>query len=198
MTATANNTDIRSGAGSSVSVWKTDPAHTTVQFSAKHMMITTVRGRFHKVDATLWLDEGDITRSSVSATIDAASIDTGVADRDKHLRSADFLDVEKYPTLTFRSKRIEQTGDGEYRVIGDLTIHGVTREVALDTTFEGRGRDPFGNEKISFAARTTLNRKDFGLTWNVALETGGVLVSDTLKVEIDFQGIKDQSSRLAA
>jgi polyisoprenoid-binding protein YceI len=154
------------------------------------MMITTVKGRFKDFDVTLELNEDDITKSSVTVSISAASIDTGVLDRDNHLRSADFLYVDAYPTITFVSRYIRQAGDNRYLVTGDLTIRGVTREITLDATFDGRGYDPFGNEKVSFTATTTLSRKDFGLTWNVALETGGMLVSDAVKVEIDFQGIR--------
>jgi polyisoprenoid-binding protein YceI len=170
--------------------WTLDPAHSGVEFSAKHMMITTVRGRFNKFDAVLNLDENDPTNSSVEATIDAASLDSREPNRDNHLRSADFLEVEKYPTITFKSKRVEQIGEDHFRVIGDLTIRDVTREVELDTTLEGRGVNPWGKEVIAFEAKTTLNRKDFGLKWNVALETGGVLVGDTIKIELHVQAFK--------
>jgi polyisoprenoid-binding protein YceI len=172
--------------------WTLDPAHTLVEFSAKHMMITTVKGRFHGVDATINLDEEDVTSSSVTATIDAATIDTGIEPRDNHLRSADFLDVENHPTITFQSKRVEGSLDGGLRVVGDLTIRGVTREVTLDVDFDGRGYGMKG-EVVGFTAETAVNRKDFGLNWNVALETGGVLVGDKVKITIHAQAIRQDA-----
>jgi polyisoprenoid-binding protein YceI len=172
--------------------WVFDPAHSAVEFSAKHMMITTVRGRFNTVDVKLDLHENDLTHSSVEATIDAASLETSDATRNKHLQSGDFLEVEKYPNITFKSKRIERIKDDHYRVVGDLTIRDVTREVELDTTLEGRGTNPWGKEVVAFEAKTSINRKDFGLQWNVALETGGVLVGDTIKIEIQVQASKQQ------
>ena len=171
-------------------IWALDPAHSAVQFSAKHMMITTVRGRFNKFDVKLNLDENNPTNSSVEVTIEATTLDTGELKRDNHLRSGDFLEVEKYPTITFKSKRVERVADDHYRVIGDLTIRGTTREVALDTSFEGRGVNPWGKEIYAFEAKTAINRKDWGLNWNVALEAGGVLVSEAVKIEIQLQAAK--------
>jgi polyisoprenoid-binding protein YceI len=172
------------------STWTLDPAHTLVEFAGRHMMVTTVKGRFKGVRGTITIDEADPARSAVEAELDAASLDTGNEQRDAHLKSPDFLDVERYPTITFRSTRVEPQGNERARVTGALTVHGVTREVTLETELTGFGRNPFGKEVAGFEARTTLNRKDFGLTWNVALETGGVLVSDTLKIEINAEATK--------
>ena len=171
--------------------WAIDPVHSQVEFAVKHMMITTVRGYFTGVTGTIALDEADLSRSSVNVEIDAASINTRDAQRDTHLRSADFLDVERFPTITFRSTRVEPRGDDELRVVGDLTLHGVTREVTLDTTFNGRGTNPWGQEVIGYEAETKINRKEFGLEWNVALEAGGWLVGDNLKITIDIQAKKE-------
>ena len=145
--------------------WNIDVGHSAIHFFVRHMVISKVHGRFARWSGNLTLDEQDLTRSSVEVTIDAASIDTQVADRDAHLRSADFLDVEQHPELTFRSKRIEKAGDG-YRVVGDLSLHGVVREVTLDAEFAGTGKDPWGNERAGFSARTSVDRRDFGLKWN--------------------------------
>jgi polyisoprenoid-binding protein YceI len=180
------------------SIWKIDPAHTNVQFSAKHMMISTVKGQFKQVIAEVDWDEQDVTKSSVVATIDASSLVTGVDMRDNHLRSADFLHAEQYPAITFKSTRIEPVGDSEYKVYGDLTIRGTTKPVVLDTTYEGRGNDPYGNEHAGFTAKTTINRKDWGLEWNVALETGGMLVGDTVKIELEVELVKVADTEPAA
>jgi len=173
--------------------WEIDPVHTTVEFSVKHMMFTTVRGRFKGVKGTIEVDEKNPDRSSVNVEIDAGSIDTGAADRDAHLRSADFLDVENHPKITFRSKRVEgaanREGD-EFRVLGDLGIRGKTIEVALDVTYTGRGKDPWGGERAGANATTDIDRREWGLQWNQALETGGVLVGNKVKIEIDVQAVK--------
>ncbi len=169
--------------------WQFDAPHTLVEFSAKHLMITTVKGHFKDVHGTLIYDEVDPSRSHVEAEISAASLYTGTAMRDNDLRSSHFLEVEKYPTITFTSTRVELTSHDHGQVIGDLTIHGVTREVVLDTAFTGRSKNLGGKEVISFAARTTINRKDFGLHWNVVLETGGVLVGDIINIEIAVECI---------
>lgn len=175
------------------SVWQLDPNHTLVEFSGKHMLITTVRGRFGKVRGTLVLDEADPSRSSVEVEIEAASLYSGVDYRDNHLRSADFLDVEHFPTITFKSTRVEPEGNDRAKVFGDLTIRGVTREVVLDTELAGRGKNPMGQEVVAFEAKTQINRKDWGLNWNLALETGGFLVGDTIKIEIATEGLKQSS-----
>jgi polyisoprenoid-binding protein YceI len=174
----------------SASTWAIDPAHTDVGFAVKHLMISTVRGRFGSVRGTIQLDEADLAGSSVEVEIDAASIDTRQEQRDAHLRSADFFDVEAFPLITFRSRAVQSAGDGRFKVIGDLTIHGVTREVTLDATDEGRGIDPWGNQKAAFAAETRIDRRDFGLGWNQALETGGVLVANEIRITLDVQAVR--------
>jgi polyisoprenoid-binding protein YceI len=170
--------------------WNIDPAHTEVGFSVKHLMISTVRGRFGDVRGTITFDESDLTGAAVEAEIATASIDTRQEQRDAHLRSADFFEVEKYPTITFRSRRVERIKGERYRIAGDLTIRDVTREVVLEGTDEGRGRDPWGGERLAFSAATTIDRRTFGLTWNQALETGGVLVSNEIKISLDVQAVK--------
>lgn len=181
------------GIGEGVQAWVLDPAHSLVEFSTKHMMITTVKGRFAELEGRIETDASSPERSRVEVTMAAASIDTRVEQRDAHLRSADFLDVESHPTIEFRSTRIEgaaaKPGD-RFRVVGDLTIRGVTREVALDTTFEGTGGDPWGGERASFSAETRIDRRDFGLTWNQALEAGGVLVANEIRIQIEVQAVK--------
>src|SRR5712664_1701403 len=172
------------------SIWKLDPNHTLVEFSGKHMMFTTVKGHFKNVNGTIVLDEADPSRSSVEVEIDASTLYSGVEYRDNHLKSPDFLDIQNYSVITFKSTRVEPESHDHAKVIGDLTIRGVTREVVLDTELTGRGKDPRGREVISFDARTQINRKDFGLTWNMALETGGFLVGDIIKIELAVEAIK--------
>lgn len=173
------------------STWKIDPNHSTVEFAVKHIMISTVKGRFSEVEGEIVIADGDPSRSSVSATLNAASIDTHTGQRDDHLRSADFLDAAKFPEITFKSTRISGTRS-KFEVTGDLTIRGVTREVRLDVTNEGSGKDPWGGERIAFSATTKLDRRDFGLTWNQAIEAGGVLVGNDVKVSIDVQAVKQE------
>jgi polyisoprenoid-binding protein YceI len=165
-----------------------DPAHTTVEFVVRHMMIAKVRGRFTKVTGTLDVPANATVPTSIVAEIDTASIDTREEQRDTHLKSADFHDVENYPTITFKSTRFEGDGDS-FTTYGDLTVHGATREIALATTFEGRGSDPWGNQRIGYEAHGKLSRKDFGLGWNQALETGGVLVGDEVKIELNVEAV---------
>jgi len=179
------------------SKWNIDLSHSGVNFSIRHMVISKVRGRFTKFTGVLTFDDEDITRSVVEATIDASSIDTGVEQRDAHLRSADFFDVEKYPELRFRSTRIEKLDDDRFRVVGQLTIRDVTREVALDIEGGGRAKDLWGNERTGFVAKTALDRKDFGLKWNQALEAGGVLVGDRVDIELDVQAVKAAATQAA-
>ena len=174
--------------------WTIDASHSAAEFSAKHMMITTVKGRIADVRGTLTLDEKDLNRSAVEVELGAASIDTRNDQRDGHLRSADFLDVELFPTITFRSRRVEGAALSEgrtFRLVGDLSIRGVTREIVLDATYEGRGRDPWGGERVSFSADTRIDRRDFGLTWNAALEAGGVLVSNEIKLHLEVQAVRN-------
>jgi polyisoprenoid-binding protein YceI len=161
------------------------------------MVVSKVRGRFAKFNGSVALDEGDLTRSVVDATIDASSIDTGTAQRDDHLRSADFFDVERFPQLRFRSTRIEKLGGDRYRLTGDLTIRDVTRPITLEAEYGGRGKDLWGNERVGFTATGSLQRSDFGLKWNQALETGGVLVSDRVEVELEVQAVRAAASAAA-
>lgn len=173
-----------------VTTWQLDPAHTRVEFAVKHMMFTSVRGHFRDMDGRIELDTENPNKSRVEVEIGAASIDTGVEDRDNHLRSGDFLDAENHPKLTFVSKRIDGAAfnEGEeFEVVGDLTIRGTTREVTLDAIYHGQGKDPFGNHKAGFTAETKLDRREFGLTWNQTLEAGGVLVGPEVKIVIDAQ-----------
>ncbi len=169
--------------------WDIDVTHSALHFWVRHMVISKVHGRFAKWAGTIALDEQDPARSSVDVRIDAASIDTQVADRDAHLRSKDFLDVEAHPEITFRSKRIERGGAG-YLVTGDLTIRGTTREVTLDADFAGVAKDPWGNQRAGFSAKAALDRRDFGLVWNAALETGGVLVGEKVEIAIELEAVK--------
>lgn len=166
--------------------WTLDAAHSAVTFSAKHMMITTVRGSMKIADVDLRLDPADPTSSSVRVSLDAASIDTGQEARDQHLRSADFLQTDEHPTIEFRSTSVERTGDDRGRLHGDLTIRGVTRPVVLDAEFGGIVPNMQGGQRAAFSATTRINREDFGLTWNVALEQGGWLVSKEIKIELDL------------
>jgi len=175
------------------STWQLDAAHSSVEFAVKHMMITTVRGRFKDVKATVTGNEDDLSVCSVEVQIDAASIDTGVADRDTHLRSPDFFDVETYPKIIFRSDHLEGSINKEgdrFRMIGDLTIRDTTMEVVLDVVFEGRGTDPWGNERTGFGVTGEIDRRDWGLKWNQAIETGGVLVANKVRIEAEVQVVK--------
>lgn len=169
--------------------WDIDTTHSAIHFWVRHLVISKVHGRFAKWSGAVALDEQDLTRSSVAVKIDAASIDTQVADRDAHLKSADFLDVGNHPELSFASRRIEKQGDG-YRIVGDLTLRGVTREVALDAEFAGLAKDPWGNQRAGFSAKAALDRRDWGLTWNAALEAGGVLVGEKVEISIELEAVK--------
>jgi polyisoprenoid-binding protein YceI len=177
----------------STTTWNIEPGHSLVEFSAKHMMITTVKGRFRDVSGTINIDEANPERSSVEASMNAATIDTGVAQRDQHLVSADFLDAATYPTITFRSRKISgaRVGVGEeFTITGDLTIRGTTHEVTLRASYEGRGKDPWGGERISFTASGKIDRREFGLTWNQALEAGGILVSNDIRINLEVQAVR--------
>lgn len=179
--------------------WQLDPAHSSVEFSVKHMMMTTVRGRFKDVQATITAEPGRPERGQLQVVIAVASIDTGSPDRDMHLRSADFFDADRYPTITFRSKRLE--GDPRppdapppvghrFRTIGDLQIRDTTIEVVLDCVYEGRGPDPWGKDRVGFAVRGEIDRREWGLRWNQAIETGGVLVANTVRVDAEVQFVR--------
>jgi polyisoprenoid-binding protein YceI len=167
--------------------WLLDTSHSQISFSVKHMMISTVRGRFTNFSGAFEIDEGNPAASSLEATVEVASASTGDTNRDNHLKNADFFETEKYPTATFKSTRIEKVNDGEFRIYGDLTLHGVTHEVPLAATLLGVATDMQGNRRAGFTVQTTFSRKDFGLNWNVALESGGVLVSDKVTIEIDAE-----------
>jgi polyisoprenoid-binding protein YceI len=169
--------------------WKLDPSHTLVEFSAKHLMITTVKGRITDVEGTIYTDEKDPSKSSVDVTLNAASLDTRTDQRDQHLRSEDFLNVEKYPQIKFRSTRIEG-GKEHFKLTGDLTIRGVTKPVTLDVDFEGVVKDPWGGERVGFSASGKIDRRDFGLTWNQVLEAGGLTVGNDIKIAIEAEAVK--------
>jgi polyisoprenoid-binding protein YceI len=171
--------------------YKIDPAHSSAHFSVRHMMITNVRGAFSGVQGTIVYDPENLTASGVDVTIDVTTVNTNDSTRDTHLKSADFLDTEKFPSMTFKSTTVEPAAGGENKVIGALTIHGVTKDVVLDV--EGptaEGKDPWGNFRIGATASTKIKRSEFGLTWNAAVETGGVMVSDEVKIQIDISAIK--------
>jgi polyisoprenoid-binding protein YceI len=177
--------------------WNIDAAHSGINFSIRHMLVAKVRGRFAQYTGTVQLDEDDFTRSTLEVAIDASSIDTGAPERDAHLRSADFFDVAAFPQLRYRSQRIEKLSADRYRVIGELTIRDVTREVPLEVEYGGRATDPWGNERAGFVARASLDRKDFGLGWNQVLEAGGVLVGDRVDIEIEVAVVKAAAERAA-
>lgn len=170
-----------------LTAWSIDNAHSQVGFAVKHLMISTVRGGFGAVSGTVQFPEGEYRDATADVTIDAASIDTRDDKRDAHLRSADFFDVEKFPTLTFKSRRVQGIKGDTFQLVGDLTIKGITREVVLDVEVDGFQKDPWGGQRAGFSATTRVNRKDFGLTWNQALETGGLLVGDEIKISLDVQ-----------
>lgn len=170
--------------------WNIDTAHSVVEFSVKHMVVATAKGRFEKVSGQAEFDEANPANSWVEATVETASINTGDANRDGHLKSADFFEVEKYPTITFKSTKVEKDGD-EFKVTGDLTIHGETKPVTLNVEYNGQGTNPFTkNTHAGFSAKTSINRKDFGLNWNVALEAGGFLVSDKVNIVLEVELVK--------
>ena len=176
---------------STASTWELDPTHSVANFSVKHMMISKVHGSFHKLQATLKLDRAVPANSALTATIDATSIDTHEAKRDEHLRSPDFFDVKQFPSITFTGKRFEAAAGNDFRIIGDLTMHGVTREIALDVESDPTElKDPWGNTRIGASASVKLKRKDFGLNWNAALEAGGFLVGDDVAVTLDLEFVK--------
>lgn len=169
-----------------------DLSHSSVAFVARHLVFTKVRGTFGKWGGSLQLDLADLTKSRVSVEIDTTTIDTREEKRDAHLRSADFFDADKFPKMTFTSKRIAKKGDA-YELVGDLTIRGVTKEVTLDTTFEGTSKDPWGGDRVAFSAATKIQRKDWGLNWNMALEAGGLLVGETIEIVLDIQAIQQKA-----
>jgi polyisoprenoid-binding protein YceI len=177
--------------------WDIDVGHSAIHFWVRHMIISKVHGRFARWSGAIQLDEQDPSRSSVAVRIEAGSIDTQVADRDAHLKSPDFLDVAKHPEIAFTSRKIEKAGEG-YRVVGDLSLHGVVREVTLEAEFAGIGKDPWGNQRAGFSGKAALDRRDFGLVWNAALETGGVLVGEKVEITIELEAVKKVASAAAA
>lgn len=180
-----------------MTTWNIDTSHSGAHFTVRHMVIAKVRGSFDRWQGTIELDEQNPAASKVSARIESASINTREEKRDAHLRSADFFDVEKYPELTFESTKVEKVDAENLRVTGNLAIHGVTKEVILAVESLGKGKDPWGNERVAFQATTTINRKDFGLNWNQALEAGGVLVGEKIEIALDIQALKAAGTKAA-
>ena len=177
--------------------WEIDSSHSSVHFSVRHLVIAKVRGLFARWSGTVQVPDGDFSKATVTVTIDASSIDTGVADRDAHLKSPDFLDVAQYPELRFVGKRLEPQSDTDIDVVGDLTLKGITREVILRVEQHGQAKDPWGNVRAAFTARTSIDRKDFGLTWNQVLETGGVMVGDRVDIEAEIEAVKQVDAQVA-
>lgn len=177
-------------AATGVARWEIDAIHSNVEFSVRHMMISTVRGRFAEVNGHIDFDPADPTSAKIEVEIPVASIDTRSEGRDEHLRSDDFFAADKYPNMTFTSSRVEAAGGNRYRVTGDLTIRGVTREVVLDVEFHGTHPDAYGGVRAGFSATTSINRFDYGLTWNAAIESGGVVVGDTVKINLEIQAVR--------
>ncbi len=170
--------------------WQIDPTHSSAEFAVRHMMVATVKGVFKGLSGRVELDEASLENSTVEAEIDAASVDTGVPDRDTHLRSPDFFDAASYPKIRFRSLAVEPDDSDRGRLLGELTVRGVTRPVTLDVEYLGEVKDPWGNRRRGYVAETTLNRKDFGMTWNMVLDTGGVLVGDKIKVTLNLETVE--------
>jgi polyisoprenoid-binding protein YceI len=167
-----------------------DPDHSQVLFKVKHMGISTVTGRFDLIEGSYTFDDADISKSSVETTITTASINTNKQKRDDHLKSPDFLDVAKNPTITFKSKEVKKGDGDDFIIVGDLTINGVTKQVELDAEYGGKAQDPMGNERTAFTAETKIDRKDFGITWNKTLDSGGLVVGDDVKIELEVEGIR--------
>lgn len=177
--------------------WEIDSGHSGIHFSVRHMVIAKVRGKFARWSATLLAESSDLRDAVIEAVIDTSSIDTGLADRDTHLRGGDFFDVEKYPEMTFKSTRVERLSDDTLRLTGELTIRDVTREVVLEVEHSAETQDPWGNLRVGFTAKTSIERKEFGLTWNQALEAGGVLVGDRVDIEIEIEAVKQSAAKAA-
>jgi polyisoprenoid-binding protein YceI len=186
------------GTARATETWQIDSAHASAAFAVKHLMVSTVRGRFSDVKGTVMVAGEDPLTAKADVTIGVGTVDTGIEQRDNHLRSADFFHAEQFPTMTFRSTKVEQAGQDAYRVTGDLTIRGTTRPITLSVTSEGRTRDPWGNDRMGFSASGRLSRKDFGLVWNQLMETGGAVVGDEVKLTIDVEITKPVSAAVAA
>jgi len=180
-----------------VPVWALDLVHSSIGFTVRHLVVSKVRGKFGRFTGSILLNEHDLAATQVDVSIETASVDTGVEQRDNHLRSADFFDVEKHPAMIFKSTRVE-TKDGELRLHGNLTLHGVTRPVVLDVEYAGTQKDPWGGTRAGFSARTSLDRKEFGLTWNQLLEAGGVAVGDKVDIDIEIEAVKQVPAAAAA
>ena len=179
------------------STWNIDPSHSAIAFSVRHLVVSKTRGRFLKWSGQIRFDPDEPAASSVDVTIDPASLDTAEPQRDAHLRSADFFDVEKFPTASFRSTKVEGLAGDRYRITGNLTLHGVTKAVVLDATYEGSGKDPWGGERAGFVASTSIDRRDFGLEWNKALETGGLLVGEKVELTLEVEAVKQAAQKVA-
>ena len=177
--------------------WEIDSSHSSLHFSVRHLVIAKVRGSFARWSGTIQVPDGDFSKATAVVTIDASSVDTGVADRDGHLKSPDFFDVAQYPELRFVGKRVQPRSEGEIDVLGELTLKGITREVVLHVEQHGRAKDPWGNVRAAFTAKTSIDRKDFGLTWNQVLETGGVMVGDRVDIEADIEAVKQVEAQVA-
>ncbi|WP_326785335.1 YceI family protein [Streptomyces sp. NBC_00151] len=186
-TAGAVNPDLAALTGD----YTIDPSHSSIGFVARHAMVTNVKGTFNEFEGTLHLDGSDPSRSTASLDITMDSIDTGSADRDGHLKSADFFKTDEFPAMTFRSVKAEALGGDDYRITGDLEILGTTKQISIDLEFNGAAKDPFGNERVGFEGKAEILRSEWGLTWNAALETGGVLVSDKIKLNFDISAIRN-------
>ena len=177
--------------------WEIDASHSGIHFSVRHLVIAKVRGQFSRWSGAIVVPDSDFTRASVEAVVDASSIETGVADRDAHLRSPDFFDVAQHPQVTFTASRFEPQGGTDGRLTGSLTIKGITRDVVLAVERLGQTRDPWGNERAGFSAKTTIDRGDFGLTWNQALETGGLVVGERVDLEIEIEAVRQAAAKVA-
>jgi polyisoprenoid-binding protein YceI len=177
--------------------WEIDSSHSSVHFSVRHLVIAKVRGTFARWSGRVHVPDGDFSQATVSVAIDASSINTGVDQRDGHLKSPDFFDVAQYPELRFVGRRVEPRSEAEIDVIGDLTIRGTTREVVLRVEQHGQAKDPWGNVRAAFTAKTSIDRKDFGLTWNQALETGGVMVGDRVDIEAEIEAVQQVEAQVA-
>jgi polyisoprenoid-binding protein YceI len=177
--------------------WEIDSSHSSVHFAVRHLVIARVRGTFARWTGTVQAPGGDFSKATIDVTIDASSIDTGVAQRDTHLKSPDFFDVEKYPELHFVGKRVQPRSGKDVDVIGDLTIRGITREVVLHVEQHGQAKDPWGNVRAAFTAKTAIDRKDFGLTWNQLLESGGVVVGDRVEIDAEIEAVKQVEAQVA-
>ncbi|MFD2328392.1 YceI family protein [Cohnella sp. GCM10020058] len=172
------------------SAWGIDASHSSIDFSIRHLMISKVKGTFHTFEANVNADADDLTTADIELSIDLSSIDTRNADRDAHLRNADFFDVENHPKLIFKASNIVKTGEGEYDVTGDVTLHGVTKQETFEVTYEGASKDPWGNQRAGFSAKGKIKRSDYGLTYNAALETGGVMLGDDVAISLELEAVK--------